>query len=228
MRGVEAQDGKHRQDGKGRAALHDHAVVWSPTRVTVQELRRIAVKAGFGHECDVAQLAPGSRKAAYYVSKYVGKSTDVRSEVPWARWKRVVPTPSTAAGSALRQGSVRDHYRTDSREAEAAAVALLGAEVVSERSMVWSPDEGCWVLSRDDWQGVDWVAWTPIRESREATYRTWSMSRTWGLTMAAVKAEAASHARLKAASQGEPPEGREMAVDQVLVPDFGPPPDLPT
>ena len=75
MRGVEVQ---------GRGALHDHAMVWSPTRLSLLAVRARAIAAGFGHSVDLAPCVPGSRKAAYYVSKYVTKATDVRAQVPWA------------------------------------------------------------------------------------------------------------------------------------------------
>lgn len=227
MRGVEAQDGKHRDDGKGRSALHDHAVVWSPSRISVQEVRRLAVKAGFGHECDVAGLAPGSKKAAYYVSKYVGKSTDVRAEVPWHRWKRSAPSPLAAAvGSTLRPGDVRDHYRADDSEAlTEAAIRALGdtAEVLADVSTMWSPDEGCWVQLLDA-DGDDWRAWTPLLGSTKATYRTWSMSRDWGLTMAAVKAEAAAYARCKAPPGVTESPGAGRAAEGVVMTPLGHPP----
>lgn len=80
--------------------------------------------AGFGHSIDLAPAPPGSKRAAYYVSKYVTKATDSRDSVPW--W-----------------GEVIDYDTGEVTE-----------DVVPGR------------------------------------YRTWSMSREWGLTMAAVRAEA--------------------------------------
>lgn len=79
FRGVEVQD---------RGALHDHAMVWSPVALSVTGLRRMAIAAGFGHSIDLAPCAPGSRKAAYYVSKYVTKACDSRGSVPW--WGELV------------------------------------------------------------------------------------------------------------------------------------------
>lgn len=224
MRGVEAQDGKHRDDGLGRSALHDHAVVWSPSRITVQEVRKIAVKAGFGHECDVASLTPGSKKAAYYVSKYVGKSTDVRAEVPWHRSLRAVPTP-TVVGSTHRLGTVRADYSVTQPEVHAAALAALGedVDVLQEHDLMWSPDEGCWVQLLDP-DGENWRAWTPIKASTKATYRTWSMSRDWGLTMAAVRAEAAAYARLKASTDGSDDQAVPCRPEEGDVPTLGPSP----
>jgi hypothetical protein len=68
---------------QGRGALHDHAIMWSPVPLTVLRIRPIAIRAGFGHSVDVAPIDPGSRKAAYYVGKYVTKSCDSREDVPW-------------------------------------------------------------------------------------------------------------------------------------------------
>jgi hypothetical protein len=115
-RGVEVQD---------RGALHDHALIWSPTPMSKPDLRRLAVAAGFGHQVDLQELDPHSRKAAYYVSKYVSKATDARADVPWQ---------------------------------------LVDA---STGELVVGPGR----------------------------YRTWSMSRGWGDTMAGVRAQARAHAR---------------------------------
>lgn len=82
FRGVEVQDGK--RGGTSRGALHDHAMVWSSTPLDVKRLRGMALAAGFGHAVDLAEVDAQSRKAAYYVSKYVTKSADSREDVPWA------------------------------------------------------------------------------------------------------------------------------------------------
>jgi hypothetical protein len=126
FRGVEVQK---------RGALHDHAMVWSPVPLSKTRLRSLAMAAGFGHELDLADCVPGSKKAAYYVSKYVTKATDSRDLVPWI-------------------GQVID-YET--------------GEVT---------------------EGL-----VPGR------YRTWSMSREWGLTMRDVRAEASVYARAKEAAR---------------------------
>jgi hypothetical protein len=203
----------------------------------VQQVRKIAVKAGFGHECDVAELAPGSRKAAYYVSKYVGKSTDVRAEVPWARWQRFTPAQQAAAvGSTHRPGSIGWDARQHSIDAaldalgEAVGAVLgrdLGATALEDvPDPLWDPDGGYFVELLD-LDGDDYRAWTPVRCSDRATYRTWSMSRTWGLKMSEVKAEAAAYARLKAGaaeSAGDPTVcGPDLAPDWwlELPPDSG-------
>jgi hypothetical protein len=67
-----------------RGALHYHVIVWTPRKFSVQTLRQLAIRSGFGHEVDLQPLEPGSRKAAGYVSKYVTKSADRRELVPWA------------------------------------------------------------------------------------------------------------------------------------------------
>lgn len=126
FRGVEVQDGK--RGGASRGALHHHAMVWSPYPLSKRELREWAIDAGYGHSVDLAPCDPGSRKASYYVSKYVTKACDSRQQVPW------------------------------------------------------------YDVNRDTGEI------TPC----DGRYRTWSMSRDWGLTMAAVRADAAAYARSKA------------------------------
>ncbi len=97
MRGVEVQT---------RGALHDHAMIWSPTPLDLVAVRRRAMAAGFGHSVDLAPCAPGSRKAAYYVSKYVTKATDARERVPWA-----ADVVDYATGEVTRE-RVPGRYRT--------------------------------------------------------------------------------------------------------------------
>lgn len=123
LRGIEVQS---------RGALHDHALLWSPVPLRQERLRLLAMAAGFGHSLDLKPLVPGSRQAAYYVSKYVTKACDSRDAVPW--W-----------------GEYVDRYTGE------------------------------------------------IREGRiSAPYRTWSASRGWGLTMAAVRAICREYARARA------------------------------
>jgi hypothetical protein len=112
FRGVEVQD---------RGALHDHALMWSPVRLTKRRLKELALAAGFGHSIDLAPIT-SPKQASYYVSKYVTKSTDQRDLVPW--WAEMVDTDT---------GEVYE-------------------DVIAGR------------------------------------YRTWSMSREWGLTMRAARA----------------------------------------
>lgn len=131
MRGVEVQD---------RGALHDHAMVWSPVPLRLQDVRKLAMRCGFGHSVDLAPCPPGSKRAAYYVAKYITKAVDSRGDVPW--WGEELHDVDTVTGEMIyREGLV------------------------------------------------------------DARYRTWSMSRRWGLTMAAVKADAREYARAKAKAE---------------------------
>lgn len=112
-----------------RGALHHHALVWSPVALAAGRLQEIALRAGYGCVMDLAPVEPGSRKFAYYVSKYVVKAVDSRESVPWVR-----------SGLDYETGEI---------------VGPLGPE----------------------------------------TYRTWSSSRDWGLTMKAIRADAAEWCR---------------------------------
>ena len=97
LRGIEVQR---------RGALHDHALLWSPVPLTAHRLRALAISAGFGHSLDLKPLAPGSRRAAYYVSKYVTKACDSRDSVPW--WGEYVD----CASGEIREGQITAPYRT--------------------------------------------------------------------------------------------------------------------
>lgn len=97
FRGVEVQ---------GRGALHDHAMVWSETPLRRAEVRAVAMRAGFGHSVDVAPAPPGSKRAAYYVSKYVTKAADSRRDVPW--WGETVDHET----GEVSEGVVAGRYRT--------------------------------------------------------------------------------------------------------------------
>lgn len=84
FRGVEVQDGERCDDLTcGRGALHFHVIVRSDYAMTVRTLRRLAIRAGFGHSLTYDVLEPGSKAAAHYVSKYVAKAADERQDVPW-------------------------------------------------------------------------------------------------------------------------------------------------
>lgn len=74
MKAVEVQD---------RGALHLHVIHWASTPIDLEVVQALALRAGFGCVLDYAPCAPGSRRAAYYVSKYVTKACDQRSSVPW-------------------------------------------------------------------------------------------------------------------------------------------------
>jgi hypothetical protein len=100
-----------------RGALHLHVIAWFPAAPNRLALQSSALAAGFGCSIDWAPAEPGSRRFAYYVSKYATKAGDSRTEVPW-----VAP--------------VLDHVTGEIR---------------------------------------------PMLTN--ATYRTWSASRNWGLTM---------------------------------------------
>lgn len=66
-----------------RGALHLHVIHWSPEPVDLRVIQALALRAGFGCTLDYAPCAPGSRRAAYYVAKYVTKACDQRGSVPW-------------------------------------------------------------------------------------------------------------------------------------------------
>lgn len=140
FRGVEVQT---------RGALHDHAMVWSAEPLPLSWVRELAMDCGFGHSVDLAPCIPGSRKAAYYVAKYVTKATDSRESVPWIG------------------------ERLDVRTGEVTVGLVPGR------------------------------------------YRTWSTSREWGTTMAAVREAAREYAASKRA------EAQPAAAP-------GPEPDVPT
>jgi len=65
-----------------RGALHVHAILWSPDAVDLAVVHRLVLAAGFGCSVDWAPCEPGSRRAAYYVAKYVTKDAEP-GDVPW-------------------------------------------------------------------------------------------------------------------------------------------------
>jgi len=162
FRAVEVQDGKRRSDGHGRGALHLHVMTWSPTPLDLVQLRTLALRAGFGHSVDLAYCEPGSRRAAYYVAKYVTKACDQRDDVPW-------------------------HAET-----------------------------------------IDQLTGEVTRGPVTARYRTWSTSRQWGLTMAAVRAEAAAYAASRAAALAETAEADALALLGAVLNAAPLPPDGPS
>jgi hypothetical protein len=135
-----------------RGALHLHVLIHSSAPLDVLMLQRAAVAAGFGCVLDLAHVEPGSRKHAYYVSKYVTKACDARESVPW---------------------KVRE---------------------------------------------VDTETGEILETRRDASYRTWSASRDWGLTMAMLKAVSSAQARARAARLRE---AGELAEAGRLAPPSG-------
>lgn len=71
-----------------RGALHVHALLrrrdGRPLRVSVSEVRRLALRHGFGHSVDVQRL---EARHAGYAAKYVSKAADGRAAVPWLGWR---------------------------------------------------------------------------------------------------------------------------------------------
>ena len=97
---------------QGRGALHLHVPIESDRPLIVQELRKLAMRAGFGHEIDLQRIAPQSRRqVARYVSKYVTKAIDDRQTVPWN-----IDHVDTSNGELTRVGAVAS-YRSWSRSA---------------------------------------------------------------------------------------------------------------
>jgi hypothetical protein len=130
MRGVEVQK---------RGALHDHVIIWSPVPLTKKQLKALALRAGFGHSIDLVPVQPGSKKIAYYISKYVTKATDARGVVPW------------------------------------------------------------WGITHVDFETGE------VTEGlvRNAPYRTWSMSRGYGLKMADIRARGLAYVKILEAKAAE-------------------------
>lgn len=140
FRAVEVQDGKRREDAAGRGALHLHVLVRSDYVMSDRTLRKLAVDAGFGHSLTLDELAPGSRKAAHYVSKYVSKSCDMRDDVPWLvedldpvtgeTIEKTVPTfrtwsQSRAWGKSMRELRLIARQKWDSTHPPAVALVLV-------------------------------------------------------------------------------------------------------
>lgn len=87
FRAAEPQDGKRREDGIGRGALHHHVLVVVPAVLEEKKLRQLAIRAGYGHVLDLQLVDSGSKALAQYVTKrvagYVAKGADGRSDVAW-------------------------------------------------------------------------------------------------------------------------------------------------
>jgi hypothetical protein len=144
FRGVEVQDGK--RGGTRPGGLHLHVLVWARRPISLCApfcragcgcVRARALRAGFGHSVDLAPVEVGSKKFAYYVSKYVTDSCDSRSSVPWRA--EVVDTETGEVSRELVDG----RYRTWSssrawgltmRDIRAAAAAAMAAQIAREES----------------------------------------------------------------------------------------------
>lgn len=129
-----------------RGALHFHVLLWSPKPVVLQRMRELAMRAGFGCSVDWAPCDPGSRRWAYYLAKYITKSTDERDHVPW-KVERL----------NKRTGEIRLMHST-------------------------------------------------------ATFRTWSSSRDWGLTMKQIREALRAAAQRQASLTPAPPAGSPAVV----------------
>jgi len=65
-----------------RGVLHRHVVLNSAVPITPEEVGALALVAGYGCVHDL-QLVQSASKAAWYISKYVTKSSGDRENVPW-------------------------------------------------------------------------------------------------------------------------------------------------
>lgn len=135
MRGCEVQDGKRRADHKGRLGLHDHVIL--RTRFVLDErlIRRLAIRAGYGHSVEMDDTRPDSSRESWYVSKYISKSADQRWQVPWR-----ADVVDVETGEVTR-GLVKARYRTWSASrgwgvtmAQLRAEALLRARGSEDRT----------------------------------------------------------------------------------------------
>jgi hypothetical protein len=89
-----------------RGALHLHILTWFPAAPSPTQLQSFALAAGFGCSMDWSPADPGSKRFAYYVSKYATKSCDERNDVPW-----VAPVLDKHTGE-LRPMMTTATYRT--------------------------------------------------------------------------------------------------------------------
>jgi hypothetical protein len=95
---AEVQDGKRREDGCGRGALHKHITLRCSPRTAALllsmwderdpdcALRVLAMRMGFGHSMKL-DVQPAEERArvrwAGYCAKYAAKSCDDRNSMPW-------------------------------------------------------------------------------------------------------------------------------------------------
>lgn len=69
-----------------RGALHFHVLLRvGNQQLRLAELRALAIRLGFGHSVDLQSIGATSEamRAAWYCAKYVSKSADDRSALPW-------------------------------------------------------------------------------------------------------------------------------------------------
>lgn len=97
FQGREVQDGKRRNDGAARLALHSHVILFrtdgKPLQLDKRLLKALLIRWGFGHSLRLDRIfhRPGSpkgqdwRRVAYYVAKYVSETADAKGDVPWPR-----------------------------------------------------------------------------------------------------------------------------------------------
>lgn len=168
-----------------RGALHFHVMVkridGTPAKLSVQLLRKLAVKHGFGHSVDVQRLEPGH---AAYVAKYVSKASDQRVDVPWSGvsyQKPVNPHHVVRRVSALIMDEVTGAVLGQAGSAYLALFLAPGLVLVPFRpvrtgGMVVDTRTGLVV-------GAPLVALVST-----ASYRTWTKARSWGRSMADVRA----------------------------------------
>jgi hypothetical protein len=88
-----------------RGALHRHLVINVDRVLLPDEVQVLALDAGFGCVFDLQVLTSGA-KVAYYVSKYVTKSSGDREQVPW-----VSDVVNKETGE-IRRMKTRATYRT--------------------------------------------------------------------------------------------------------------------
>jgi hypothetical protein len=130
VRFVEVQDGKHRDDGLGRGALHYHLfMVWeqAPDWVAVQ---RLLIECGFGCSLDVKTMTDRDAVAKYakYASKYAVKSITRRGKAPWVDEHGVIGEPTYRTWSASQNwpASMRGMVEESRRAVEARDAARAG------------------------------------------------------------------------------------------------------
>lgn len=105
-----------------RGALHYHVLIRRsdkrPIRVKKSDIRKLALRHGFGHSVDVQRMQPGH---AQYVAKYVAKASDQRDDVPWPTSRivrRVTERLDETTGELYKRAkmvrvmTVRATYRT--------------------------------------------------------------------------------------------------------------------